>query len=203
MSIPTVAHPLLERLDGTHSLHDLPLDEAIPIIGRLMRRLAVPAPDSAPSTSQIVAGPDLPTFKHEWSRLGQPFDRCPILDAAIAAGHSLTSTTSTLAVNGDLHCEQVLHGQREPWLAVDPVLLRGDIEYDLARILWSRLDEMTTDDEVRRHAGTIIREASLEPDRAHAWIRFRTIDYWLWGLGYGLTEDPIRCARLARIFLTP
>ena len=62
---------------------------------------------------------------------------------------------------------------------------------------------MTTDDKVRRHAGTISREAGLEPARAHDWIRFRTIDYWLWGLGYGLTEDPIRCARLARIFLTP
>jgi streptomycin 6-kinase len=36
-----------------------------------------------------------------------------------------------LAVNGDLHSDQLLRGEREPWLTVDPVLLRGDIAYDL------------------------------------------------------------------------
>jgi streptomycin 6-kinase len=45
-------------------------------------------------------------------------------------------------VNGDLHSAQVLRGVRVPWLVVDPVLLRGDIAYDLARALWTRLDEI-------------------------------------------------------------
>jgi streptomycin 6-kinase len=46
----------------------------------------------------------------------------------------------------------------------------------------------------------IVTEAGLDRDRAAAWVLFRSIDYWLWGLTYGLTEDPMRCARLVRIF---
>ena len=133
-------------------------------------------------------------------RLGRPFARV-ILDTALAQTNELGQTKSSLAVNGDLHFEQVLPGAREPWLAVDPVLLRGDIEYDLARILWTRLDEIPGDDDVVRHFEVIVEEARLNPDRARSWVIFRTVDYWLWGLGYGLTEDPVRCARLIRIFL--
>ncbi len=29
----------------------------------------------------------------------------------------------------------------------------------------------------------------------------RSVDYWLWGLEHGLTEDPVRCDRLVRLFL--
>jgi hypothetical protein len=33
-------------------------------------------------------------------------------------------------------------------------------------------------------------------ERARDWVVWRTVDYWLWGLSAGLTEDPVRCARL-------
>jgi streptomycin 6-kinase len=195
---PACGASLLERLDGEHTLASLPLPEALPIIARLMRRLAVPAPADARSTATIVQKRTL-SFEPDWDRLGQPFPR-EILDAALAVSDDLATTSSTLAVNGDLHFEQVLRGTRESWLVVDPVLLRGDIDYDLARILWTRLDELATDRDVREAFETIVREAGLDHDRAHAWVLYRTLDYWLWGLGYGLTEDPVRCARLVRIF---
>jgi streptomycin 6-kinase len=118
----------------------------------------------------------------------------------IAAG--LSSTGSDLAVNGDLHSGQVLRGTREPWLTVDPVLLRGDIEYDLARVLWTRIDGMADAAEVVKHFETAVREGGLDRDRARDWVVFRTIDYWLWGLNAGLTEDPQRCQRLALAFMT-
>ncbi|WP_261808291.1 hypothetical protein [Nonomuraea sp. C10] len=31
---------------------------------------------------------------------------------------------------------------------------------------------------------------------AYAWAVLRSVEYWLWGLGAGLTEDPVRCARI-------
>jgi streptomycin 6-kinase len=189
---------LLERLDGSRSLATLSLNEAMPIIARVMRRLAVPAPPDVPSTDDLVRERAV-TMVEVWSALGEPFDRA-ILDTAIDAAARLDTPGADVAVNGDLHFEQVLAGQREPWLVVDPVLLRGDITYDLARILWTRLDEMTTDAEVVHWFNVIVCEADLDRDRAAAWVRFRTVDYWLWGLGFGLTEDPVRCERLARIF---
>jgi streptomycin 6-kinase len=194
---PGAGAMLLERLDATRSLQRLPLDEAVPVLGQLMRRLAVPAPAEVRSTAD-VAGVRRSTFPAEWERLGRPFPAAA-LSRAVACATELSSTTSTLAVNGDLHYEQVLAGGRERWLCVDPVLLRGDIEYDLARILWSRLDEMT-DADVHRHVATVVDAAGLDSDRASTWVFFRAVDYWLWGLDRGLTEDPVRCARLVSLF---
>lgn len=113
----------------------------------------------------------------------------------------LATTESDLAVNGDLHSEQVLRGIREPWLAVDPVLLRGDIEYDLARILWTRIDEMPAA-EITAHFDAVVQEAGVERDRARDWVVFRAVDYWLWGLAAGFTADPPRCQRLVMAFLS-
>lgn len=201
---PGAGASLLERLDNDRSLAGLPLDEAVPIIAWVMRRLAVPAPPETPSTADIVRERGA-TLEPDWVRLGHPFSR-EVLDAAIAAARALGmpgSSCPLLAVNGDLHFAQVLAGTREPWLVVDPVLLRGDIAYDLARILWSRLDEMPDDADIRRHIATIVREADLDRDQALAWILYRTVDYWLWGLDYGLTEDPVRCARLVHVLRQP
>jgi streptomycin 6-kinase len=184
---------LLERLSTP--LTSKPVDEAVAVLGRLMRRLAVPAPDDAPSTAEIVARRSA-QLEREWGRLGQPFD-VGILRRALDVAPKLTETTSELAVNGDLHSDQVLAGKRELWLTVDPVLLRGDIEYDLARVLWTRLDEMA---DIVPHFDTAVGEAGLDRDRARDWVVYRTVDYWLWGLSVGLTEDPVRCARLVAAF---
>lgn len=184
---------LLERLSTP--LTSRPVVEAVAVLGQLMRRLAVPAPDDAPSTAEIVARRSR-QLEPEWERLGRPFD-VGILRQALEVALKLAETTSELAVNGDLHSDQVLAGEREPWLTVDPVLLRGDIEYDLARVLWTRLDEMT---DIVPHFDTAVAEAGLDRDRARDWVVFRAVDYWLWGLSVGLTEDPVRCARLVGAF---
>ena len=76
---------------------------------------------------------------------------------------------------------------------MDPVLYRGDIEFDLGRVLWWDLDRMT---EIVPYFDIAVREAGLQRDRARDWVFWRTVDYWLWGLQAGLTEDPVRCARL-------
>ncbi|GAA2111114.1 aminoglycoside phosphotransferase family protein [Microlunatus panaciterrae] len=190
---------LLERLDGSRSLNDLPLTEAVPVLGRMMRRLAVPGPPEVLSTTAVAAA-RLGDLEESWSRLDRPFSRT-VLDVALTHALALAETSSTLAVNGDLHYEQVLAGRREPWLTVDPVLMRGDIEYDLARMLWSRLDEMS-DDAVFEHFHTLVDQAELCEERAYAWVVLRSVDYWVWGLDHGLTEDPVRCARLVGLFLS-
>lgn len=189
---------LLERLDGSRSLQQLPLVEAAPIIGRMMRRLAVPAPPDILSTA-VIAATRLGNFAEHWQRAGRPFAE-QTLQLALRCATDLSSTESAVAVNGDLHYEQVLAGTREEWLCVDPVLLRGDIEYDLARILWSRLDEMSDGTVVLQCFDAVIHAARLNRERARTWVIFRSVDYWLWGLDRGLTEDPVRCARLVKVF---
>ena len=178
---------LLERLSTP--LTTRPIDEAIAVLGQLMRRLAVPGPDAARSTADLVTTRSA-ELEPQWERLGRPFDIAILREALSVAPYE---TSSTAAVNGDFHAAQVLAGTREPWLTVDPVLFQGDIEYDLGRVLWTRLDEMR---DIVEYFDSAVREAALDRDRARDWVIWRTVDYWLWGLSVGLTEDPVRCARL-------
>ena len=104
------------------------------------------------------------------------------------------------AVDGDLHFDQVLAGSRAPWLVVDPVLLRGDPEYDLGRILWSRLDAVPDDAGIRRLFTLFVGIADVPADRAREWVVIRCASYLFWGLSQGLTEDPPRCRRLLDVF---
>jgi streptomycin 6-kinase len=189
---------VLERLVIGESLGEEPVAEAIAVLGRMMRRLAVPAPPGVRSTA-MVASTRAAELEPQWRKLDRPFDAA-FLDAALGVAGELSVTAGNAAVNADLHSAQVLRGRREPWLVVDPVLLRGDIAFDLARVLWTRMDGMADDAEVVRHFDTAVTEAGVDRDRARAWVLFRTVDYWLWGLGVGLTEDPVRCHRLAAVF---
>lgn len=192
---PAAGASLLERLDGDASLLHLDLEPAAEVLGEIMRRLAVPIGDQdVPSTSATVAA-RLAELERDWRMTNEPFDRS-VLDSARSAGESLTAIKEAVAVDGDLHHDQVLRGGREPWLVVDPILLRGDIAYDLARCLWWRLDEMSDDRVIRDQLARIALAAGVDLDHALAAVIFRTVDYWLWGLRNALTEDPVRCARL-------
>jgi streptomycin 6-kinase len=197
-SDPDTGAMLLERLSMDESLRRQPVANATAILGRIMRRLAIPAPPDVPSTADIVRT-RAENLEQDWYRLHKPFDKALLTEALdIAAGLSVTD--SDLAVNGDLHSDQVLRGVREPWLTVDPVLLRGDIAYDLARVLWTRIDEMHDSAEIVEHFDSAVREGDMDRDRCRDWVVFRSIDYWLWGLGAGLTDDPRRCRRLVSAF---
>jgi streptomycin 6-kinase len=185
---------LLERLDQHHSALDLPSEDAMAVLGVMARRLAVPAPPTARSTADLALA-RAESLEADWVRQGGPFDRA-FLRAGEKAVETLVTTRSTLAVNGDLHSAQVLAGTRERWLTVDPILLRGDIAYDLARVLWTRLDEMPDPAAIGEHLDIVADAASLDRDHVRKWVVFRAVDYWLWGLDAGLTEDPLRCRRL-------
>jgi streptomycin 6-kinase len=197
---------LLERLAVDGSLRDVPIEEALPVLGAMMCRLAVPAPPEALSTGRVAAD-RAATLPAEWARLNGPFDET-FLRQAIEAATRLTDPAVDPAagpavdpaVDGDLHSGQILRGTREEWLTVDPVLLRGDIAFDLGRMLWTRLDELPTAAAIRRGFDAVVTAAELDRDRACDWVAFRTVDYWLWGLSNGLTEDPARCDRLIRAF---
>ncbi|MGC4936433.1 aminoglycoside phosphotransferase family protein [Kribbella sp. DT2] len=183
---------LLELLGAP--LDERPVGEAVEVLGRLMRRLGIEGPVDALSTQEIVRAR---VQQMEGQLAGHTGAVEPAyLMAALEIADRLAGSDATAAVNGDLHSAQVLRGEREEWLVVDPVLYRGDIEFDLGRILWTRLDEMADDAEIRACFDTVVRAADLDRSYARDWVVFRTVDYWMWGLSVGLTTDPVRCRRL-------
>lgn len=190
------AHPewnvlLLERLDSRRSLNDVGLEEAIAVAGHLLRRLAILPPAGLPSLRSVAARL-AETFPRRWERYGRPLPRQRLeraRDLALQFGPS----SGGLLVNYDLIYADVLAGEREPWLVVDPKVVVGDPEYGVAQLLWRRLEEIHIEGGLERHFEALIEAASLDAELARSWTFVRCVDYWLWGVSIGLTEDPARC----------
>lgn len=195
-SEPEQAAMLLERLDARSSLDDVAIGEALPVASRLLRRLAIPAPSGFRSLGAVAR--DLSaTLPGRWARAGRPMPKRWV-EQARAMATQLGASSATLLVNYDLVYEDVLRGTRESWLAIDPKVVSGDPEYGIAQLLWTRLEDIQTSGGLERAFHQIIEMAGCDPLRARAWTLVRCIDYWLWALSAGLTEDPARCEAIVR-----
>ncbi|KIA66613.1 aminoglycoside phosphotransferase family protein [Nocardia vulneris] len=176
---------LLERLTADRSLETEPIDDAVRITAELMRRLAVPAPQGISRDLRVEAAGWAEELPREWARLGAPYSR-KLLDAAVEACTQLGPTADRLLVNEDLHFENVLAAQREPWLVIDPQPLVGDLEFSTLSLLWSRRTESTLDDRF----AALVDLAGLDPERARAWTLVQCARNWLWFAEEEACTDP-------------
>lgn len=176
---------LLERLDASRTLDDLPLREAIPVIGELARRLAVPAPPELSRNLRTEAEQLAEELPRRWAELGEPFER-RLVDDAVAICRELGSDVGTLLVNEDLHFQNVLAGQREPWLVIDPKPLSGDLEWGVIPLFWNRFTESTLDDRM----AAIVAALRLDAERVRAWTLVRAVQNWIWMLENLEEEEP-------------
>ncbi|MBM7784145.1 aminoglycoside phosphotransferase family protein [Tenggerimyces flavus] len=187
---------LLERLDPHRSLRTVKLPDALEIAGDLIRTLSVPAPPGLPLLVDIAR--EYAEGLDAW-QLAQGSPVPPAwLDRARTLAIELTSDPGTDLVHGDLHFDNILAGTRSPWLAIDPKPFVGHPERSVAELMWTRLDEVT---DVHGTLAAVVRAGGLDADRALAWTIVQTTHYWLWALGAGLTEDPVRCHRLLEALL--
>jgi streptomycin 6-kinase len=128
-----------------------------------------------------------------WRATGRPFPERH-LDAAVEVATAIARRAGGLLANRDMHYQNVLAGEREPWLVIDPKVMRGDAEFGLAPLLWRRLEEAGGPVGLQRRIDALVDEAGLDAELARGWTLLRAVDYQLWGLNLGLTEDPALCA---------
>ncbi|MGH3256151.1 MAG: aminoglycoside phosphotransferase family protein [Streptosporangiaceae bacterium] len=191
---PTEGALLLEWLDPRRRLAEADLGVAVTVAGRLLRRLAVPVPAEWPAPRLQQWALDLAVeLPGRWQATGRPFPQRR-LDAAVEVATALAPRAGGLLANRDLHYQNVLAGEREPWLVIDPKVMRGDAEFGLAPLLWRRLDEAGGPAGLQRRFDALVEEAGLDAELARGWTLLRAVDYQLWGLNLGLTEDPALCA---------
>jgi streptomycin 6-kinase len=81
----------------------------------------------------------------------------------------------------DLHADNVLAAQREPWLAIDPKPLAGERELGIAPVVRSRELGHSRRDVLRRF-DRLTSELGLDRERARGWAIGQTIAW-----GFGLT----------------
>ena len=106
--------------------------------------------------------------------------------AAIARQFATDPAIDSRLLHGDLHYDNVLAGDREPWLVIDPKPLAGDPHFEPAPMLWNRWDEVVASgdvrDAVRRRFHTLVDAAGLDEDRARDWAVLRVVLNAVWEL---------------------
>lgn len=196
---PEVGALLLERLDSQRSLHDLDLFDAAEIAGTLVRRLAVPTPAGIRNVRDVAAriAESLPERQKS---LNSPV---PLswLKLAGELARELGPHADNRLLHGDLHYGNVLAGEREPWLAVDPDPLAGDPEWAVPELLWTLADKANGDEGLRRLLRLLVDNGEMNAGIARGWAIVRSVDYWLWGLEKGLTWDIARCQRVLEVLV--
>ncbi|MGI5168146.1 aminoglycoside phosphotransferase family protein [Spirillospora sp. CA-253888] len=182
---------LLERLDDHRSLADVPDDaEALRVLtGVLARLVALPAPPGMRRLTDIAhamldQAPELlPALPHDQRR---------VADACAGAVKELADEGGDRLLHWDLHYENVLAAEREPWLAIDPNPLAGDPGFDLMPALDNRWEDMVATGDVTR---AVLRRfdymtevLDLDRRRAAGWTLGRALQNTLWDLEDGEPE---------------
>jgi streptomycin 6-kinase len=180
---------LLERLHR-RDLTDLWDVEACEVVAGLYPRIHRP---TLPQLATVTS------FVERWlaALAGQPRD-IPIphrmVQQALSLGRDLVADPASVGriIHGDLHYENVLAADREPWLVIDPKPMSGDPHYEPAPMLWNRFDELADDVRagVRRRFHTLVDSAGLDEDRARDWVIVRMVLNANWSV-----EDAQRAGR--------
>ena len=164
---------LLERCVPGTPLSAAGAEAALDVFVELLPRLWKPA--GAPfGTLAAEAAWWAESLEETWERFGRPFDR-RLLDAALEALSQLPRTQGEqVLLHQDLHGDNVLAAEREPWLAIDPKPLVGEREFGIAPIVRSRELGHSRGEALGRF-DRLVSELGLDRERARGWTVGQTI----------------------------
>ncbi|MFB7710652.1 aminoglycoside phosphotransferase family protein [Streptomyces sp. NPDC056105] len=184
---------LLERLDSGRMLDSVEDSrKAVLVIAGLLARLTSgPAPEGMRRLSDIAADM-LAQVPSALAAVPGPADRALLADCA-AAVREVAGEAGDRLLHWDLHFENVLAAEREPWLAIDPKPLAGDPGFDLKPAIDNRFDA----DEVVWRFDAMSGVLGLDRERARAWTLGRVLQDSLWEIedGRPLVPDHLETAR--------
>ncbi|WP_405065399.1 aminoglycoside phosphotransferase family protein [Kribbella sp. NBC_01510] len=174
---------LLERLEP-RDLTTVDALDACEIVGSTYKRLHVPA------------GPQYRTLSGELTRWLERLRQLPAsapvphryVEQAISLSEDFVADPATdgRLIHTDLHYENMLAADREPWLVIDPKPLSGDPHFEVAPLIWNRWDEVVASGDlrfaVRQRFYTAIDAAGLDEVRARDWVIVRQMLNVLWTL---------------------
>ena len=185
---------LIERCRPGTPLRELESEAALGVIAGLLPRLWVPA--GAPFRPLADEAAWWASYLPErWERLGRPFERT-LLDAALDALATLPpSQGEHVLLHQDLHADNILRAEREPWLAIDPKPLVGEREFGLAPLVRG-FELGDTRQDVMYRLDRLTAELGLDRERARLWSLAQTLA-WCFDTDY--SEQHVETARwLAR-----
>lgn len=168
---------LLERCEpGTRlsqsGVHD-PVSVLVEILPRLWKPVGPPFRHVSDEAAWWVS-----YMPAQWEEFGRPFER-RLLDVALEFLVELSGTQGDqVLLHQDLHGENVLAAQRQPWLVIDPKPLVGEREFSLASIIRS-FEFGHTRDAVLRRLDRLTSDLGLDRERARGWTIGQTLAWCL------------------------
>jgi streptomycin 6-kinase len=180
---------LIERCEPGTYLSEEGHDEALNVLIQLLPRLWKPAGAPFRPLAEEAAW-WLESLPAQWEAAARPYER-RLLEAGLAALRELAPTQGEqVLVHQDLHGENVLAAQREPWLVIDPKPLAGEREFALASIIRSsELGETRRD--VLHRLDRLSSDLGLERERAQGWALGQTLAW----AGDGYASRHVQTAR--------
>jgi streptomycin 6-kinase len=165
---------LLERCSPGTTLGERPEQEQDEVIASLLRRLWLPPANDHPFQSlQIMCNRWAAEFEQKASR-----GRVRIDPGLARVGMELfrslpASATNAVLLCTDLHAENVLAAEREPWLVVDPKPFVGDPTYDPLQHMLNCCDRLHADPYALAYR--MADSLDLDPERLLLWLFARCV----------------------------
>jgi streptomycin 6-kinase len=182
---------LLERCFPGSPLSEATADQALDAFVDLLPRLWKPAGPPFRTLTNEAAHLSI-ELVGDWDRTGRLFER-RLVDVALEAFATLPgSQGEQVLLHEDLHADNVLRAQRQPWLVIDPKPVVGEREFGIAPIV--RSSELGhSRREVLRRFDRLTTHLGLDRERARLWTIAHTV---AWGFeDDGVIDTHIDVAR--------
>lgn len=179
---------LLERLKPGISLRAVKDDEAaISAATAVMRRLWHPLPEQHyPFPTVSDWGKDFARVRELYGGGTGPFPVAMFDKAEKLYAELCASMIEPVLLHGDLHQDNILAAEREPWLAVDPKGVIGEPAYEVGALLrnfWP--DILSVSDPkslMARRIDQLAEELGFERERVYSWGFSQAVLSILWGV---------------------
>jgi streptomycin 6-kinase len=192
---------LLERLKPGTPLARLADDEqATSIAARVMRQLWRPVPPDHPFPTVADWAAGLGRLRRHFGGDSGPFPAHLVEMAEALFRELIDSMGEPVLLHGDLHHENILAAEREPWLALDPKGLVGEAAYEVGALLRNPIPEIVTRPHVERimarRVDQLSEELGFDRGRLAGWGMAQAVLAAWWSFeDHGLYYEPfIVCA---------
>ena len=161
-------------------------DEATVIAASVMRGLWRPAPLGHEFPTVADWGMAFARLRERFGGGAGPLPEARVEEAEALFAELLASSAPPVLLHGDLHHDNILSAQRQPWLAIDPKGLVGEPAYEvgaLLRNLWQdRHTHLDAGRMLERRAHQLADELDLDLTRVRGWAVAQAVLSAVWGV---------------------
>lgn len=194
---------LLERLRPGTPLSDLTDDErATSVAAHVMRQLWRPPPPENPFPSVARWAAGLKRLRDHFGGRSGPFPADLVEAAEALFAELIDSMAEPVLLHGDLHHENILAAERQPWLALDPKGVLGEPAYEVGALLRNPMPQLLAAPRpariLARRVDQLAEELGFDRERLLGWGLAQAVLAAWWSFedhGHGW-ESGIACAEL-------